>query len=342
MPVNLRQLAKLLDLSITTVSRALAGYPDVSPATRKRVRKAAAEHGYRPNPVARRLQRGKTEAIGIVLPPGQVFFRNFLQLLAGMSERLSETEYDLTITVASNEAQEMQALRRMVEERRVDGVVMVQSKQEDPRIEYLLESGFPFVVYGRTHAQHPYAFVDMDGIKAFREACECLASLGHQRIGLLNTPSGLNFSQYCAQGYQEGLRSSGLPWDGALVCERSSGTSEEEESFRQAMELLQLPNPPTALLCFTEVATSVFQAIRESGRSVGQRISVIGYDDLEVAKYTTPPLTTMAPPVHDVGQRLVEMLLEIIGGAPPEQFQELWEIPLTHRQSAAPPLAAKG
>jgi len=342
MPVNLRQLAQLLGLSITTVSRALADYPDVSPATRRRVRKAAAEHGYRPNPVARRLQRGKTEAIGIVLPPGQAFFRNFLQLLAGVSERLSETEYDLTITVASSAEQEMQALRRMVEERRVDGLVMVQSKQEDPRIEFLLKSGFPFVVYGRTHAQRPYAFVDMDGIKVFREACEHLASLGHRRIGLLNTPSGLNFSQYCTQGYREGLLNRGLPWDDSLIRERSGEALEEEESFRQTKELLALPNPPTAMLCFTEVATSVLQAMRDSGLKVGSQVSVIGYDDLDVAQYTTPPLTTMAPPVHDVGQRLVGVLLEIIGGVAPEQFQELWDAPLVHRQSTAPTSSGEG
>ena len=117
MAINLRQLAKLLNLSPTTVSRALAGYSDVSDGTRLRVREIAKKHKYFPNPVAQRLQKGKTETIGLALSPGYNYFKDsfFIDLLAGVSSNLSKIGYDLTIAIAADSNKEIESLKRMVQ-----------------------------------------------------------------------------------------------------------------------------------------------------------------------------------------------------------------------------------
>ena len=221
MPVNLRQLAKMLELSPTTVSRALAGYSDVSSKTRQRVKEAAKKHNYHPNPVAQRLQKGKTETIGIALSPGQNYFKDtfFLDLLAGISVSLSKIGYDLTIAVAPDSSQEIKSLQRMVQGKRVDGVILTMTKAQDERISYLLDENFPFVLYGRTEDPRPHAFVDMDGELAFREACKSLIELGHKRSALINGEPEYMFPVFCLQGYRNGLKSGGLPFAPELVKE---------------------------------------------------------------------------------------------------------------------------
>ena len=162
----------MLELSPTTVSRALAGYPDVSSKTRSRVLEAANKFDYFPNPVAQRLQKGKTETIGIVLSAEQDYFKDtfFLELLTGISVRLRKIGYDLTIAVAPDSRQEIDSLHRMVQGKRVDGIILTMTKTRDDRISYLLDNNFPFVLYGRTEDPRQHAFLDMDGELAFRES----------------------------------------------------------------------------------------------------------------------------------------------------------------------------
>jgi len=171
MTINLKQLSKLLKLSPTTVSRALADYPDVSAKTRARVKQMAIQKGYQPNPVARRLQKGKTETIGIVITPEQNYFSDtfFIDLLSGISNQITRAGYELILGVASDEEHEMQSMRRMVEGKRVDGMILTLIREQDPRVGYLLDRDFPFVLYGRTRDTRPYAFVDMDGSRPLKK-----------------------------------------------------------------------------------------------------------------------------------------------------------------------------
>ncbi len=337
MSINLKQLSKILKLSPTTVSRALAGYDDVSERTRQRVQKAAELHGYQPNPVARRLQKGRTEAIGIVLPPGTNYFSGtfFTELLGGISEHLSQSEHDLVIAIAPDMESEFQALRRMVEGKRVDGVFLVQSRIHDARIQYLHEKQFPFVVYGRTETPEPYAYIDMNGTRIFQEACEYLYDLGHRRIAFINGPEELFFPRCCKMGYLQGLEKLGIPFDPKLL-RHWHGTTAENGGYRHTLDLMRLPDPPTALLCFTEASQGVLRGLGDLGLQGGRDVSVIGYDDLEVARYSSPPLTTMSPPVRQVGQRLVEVLFALIQGAEPHHFQEIWEPAFVFRKSTGP------
>ncbi len=334
MNVNLRQLAKLLELSPTTISRALAGYSDVSSKTRRRVQDAAKKHNYHPNPVAQRLQKGKTETIGIALSASQNYFKDtfFLDLLAGISVSLSKVGYDLAISVAPDAEHEIDSLHRMVQGKRVDGMILTLTKAIDKRISYLLDQNFPFVLYGRTEDPRPHAFLDIDGELAFREACKSLIELGHTRIALINGEPEYMFPIFCLEGYRNGLKSGGLPFDPELVKEWRHQDI-QLSSFQQTLALMELPQPPTAILFHTETAAGILQALKKINLKVGDDISLVGYDDLEIAKTNIPPLTIMRPPGRNAGEQLVGMLMEVIDGRSPDELHKIWQAEMVLRQS---------
>ena len=334
MNVNLRQLAKLLELSPTTISRALAGYSDVSSKTRRRVQDAAKRHNYHPNPVAQRLQKGKTETIGIALSASQNYFKDtfFLDLLAGISVSLSKVGYDLAISVAPDAEHEIDSLHRMVQGKRVDGMILTLTKAIDKRISYLLDQNFPFVLYGRTEDPRPHAFLDIDGELAFREACKSLIELGHTRIALINGEPEYMFPIFCLEGYRNGLKSGGLPFDPELVKEWRHQDI-QLSSFQQTLALMKLPQPPTAILFHTETAAGILQALKKINLKVGEDISLVGYDDLEIAKTNIPPLTVIRPPGSNAGEQLVGMLMEVINGRSPDELHKIWQAEMVLRQS---------
>jgi len=336
MSVNLRELAKILKLSTTTVSRALAGYSDVSSMTRSRVRETAKKFNYFPNPVAQRLQKGKTETVGIVLSAEQDYFKDtfFLDLLTGISISLRKIGYDLTISVAPDSMQEIDSLHRMVQGKRVDGIILTMTKTHDDRISYLIDKNFPFVLYGRTEDSRQHAFLDMDGEHAFRESCKYLIDLGHKRIALINRESDYMFPVFCLQGYLNGLESGGLSYDSELV--RNWRYNDAKlSSFQHTLALMKLEKPPTAILFYTETATGILQALEQLNLTVPKDISLICYDDLEIAKINNPPLTVMCPQAINAGERLVGMLMEIFNGRPVKELQEIWQVKMVQRQSTA-------
>ncbi|MFC7553435.1 LacI family DNA-binding transcriptional regulator [Pseudoroseomonas wenyumeiae] len=185
--MSLRRIAQSLNISVTTASRALGGFSDVAPETRERVRAEAERLGYRPNAAARRLRGGTSDAVGVVLPtgPGQLEDAFFLRLLGAIGPKLAAAGLDLIVGTARAGEEEQAFYRQLVENRRVDAVILARTRRQDPRVGYLLDSRMPFVVHGRTEEARPHAHVDVDGEAAFRLAARRLIAAGHRRIGLL-------------------------------------------------------------------------------------------------------------------------------------------------------------
>jgi LacI family transcriptional regulator len=331
---SLKTLALSLGLSITTVSRALAGYGDVAAATRARVKRAAEAAGYRPHPIARRLQRGRAEAVGVVLPadPGHFTDPFFTELLVGLGEALARVELDLIVTAARPGAEEMKVYRRLVEGRRVDGMIVARTRVNDARIRYLQAQNFPFVAHGRTATRRAYAFVDADGESAMEHATRRLIGLGHDRIALINARPSLMFARHRAQGWRGALAAEGIAPGPMLAADAT-----EENGYLLARRLLELPQRPTAILCATDrLAVGALRAIASAGLVVPRDISVIGYDDLPIATYSDPPLTTVAMPVRRMAARLVAVLTARIAGEPASRFHEIWPLRLVTRASDGP------
>ena len=335
--MSLARIARALGLSITTVSRALAGYDDVAVATRERVAAEAVRIDYRPNEAARRLRRGRAEAVGVVLPsgPGQFDDPFFLRMLSAIGPALEAAKLDLLVTTARPGADEIRAYRHLVENRKVDGILLARTRRKDERIAYLLDQDFPFVAHGRSEEGRAFAYVDIDGEAACREATERLLGLGHRRIGMINALSGYMFAVHRQAGWRAALEEAGV-----------SGPLREveptEENGFLAMKDLLAREAPTAVVCATDrIAVGAMHALTDAGLRAGREVSLIGYDDLSLASYTDPPLTTIAQPIERAGRRMVEMLLARIAGAPVAGMQEIWPARLIVRRSDGPCVQAE-
>lgn len=330
---TLRSLASDLGLSITTVSRALDGYEDVAAATRERVSKAAAAAGYRPNSAARRLRKGASETVALIMPtePGRFYEPVFVDLLAVIGERLAARHYDLMLLAARPGGEELAAYRRLIKDRRADACVVVRTRRHDERIAMLQEAGFPFVCHGRTETRAPYAFVDGDGEAGFREVTGRMIGLGHRRIAHLAAPDHFTFAELRARGWHMAMRAAGLADDLKVIC-----ASTEEAGEQAAAALLAGPDHPTALVCATDrIAIGAIRAAQAAGLVVGRDIAVTGHDNIHASRFTHPALTTMELDVRPVGECLADKLLHLIENGMPEQPGDIFPLRHIPRASSA-------
>lgn len=338
--MTLTRIARNLGISVTTVSRALGGYEDVAAATRQRVAAEARRIDYRPNQIARRLRGGRSGAVGVVLPsvPGHFDDPFFLRLLAATGPRLAEVGMDLLVTASPHSApDELRAYRHLAEERRVDGILFARTRVHDERAAYLIEAGIPFVSHGRTGLAQAHAFVDIDGEAACRDATGRLIGFGHERIGLINASETYMFAHHRRAGWHAALRTAGLAGGPVAHVEPT-----EENGFLTAKAMIEAEAPPTALLCATDrLAVGALHAAKAAGLRVGEDISIIGYDNLPLATYTDPPLTTIEQSIARAARRMVEMLLALIGGADPAVLREIWPARLIPRSSDGPAPASR-
>ena len=334
--VNLKALAAHLGLTVSTVSRALNDYADISPATRERVKEAAEHLGYRPNQNARRLSIGTPETICYLMPRqmganAQPFVA---QLLAGLGEALNERNWDLLVIQADASVGDLSSIERLVKSGRIAGLVISRPLKNDPRVKLMQRLGCPFVVHGRTENSEDYAWYDVDGEDAFVTAVNHLARLGHRRIGFIGAPLQYQFAQERLDGYMRGLKHNGLDQDADLV---QIAEFSDDGGTAAASLLMDLDIPPSAMVCVTDMmALGALEALRARDLIPGKNVSVIGYDGLHFGKHANPPLSTMAQPQAGAGRRLGDMLLSIIDGADPTKFQELQRAHLVQRNTDGP------
>lgn len=200
--MSLKAIAKELGLSVTTVSRALNGYDDVSAETRARVEAEAQRRGYRPNTFARRLKMGKIDAVGLVFPVHPVPLNNsvFMDMVGEISHELARHEIDLLL-IADDDLADKHSYMRMVQSRRVDALIVAHTLDHDPRLEQLQAAGFPFLALGRSQLPQPYAWFDFDNYAGTYQATRWLIEKGHQRIALLGESNNQAFITQRRQGY---------------------------------------------------------------------------------------------------------------------------------------------
>jgi LacI family transcriptional regulator len=315
--MKLKELATRLNLSPTTVSRALGGYSDVSAATRERVEQAAREFGYQPNQAARQVAIGRADAVGIVYSMANDYLGNpaFLAMLSGMSQRLQERGVDLLLTAAPDR-DELPLYERMVRGRRVDAMVVAHTAVHDPRIDYLLGSGMPFVAYGRTADAQGYAWFDFDNAAGGRLAVRELVALGHERIAYVHSPLWLNFAHQRHLGFMDGMRRAHLPVDPQDVV---AGGLERRQGYAAGKALAARPRKqwPSAIVvdsCLGGVG--VIRALLDAGIRVGGDISVLVYEgvppDAAVLQMTVASIEQPTP--LKTGHTLGEMVLAVANG----------------------------
>lgn len=333
----------MLDLSQTTVSRALNGYPEVSEETRRRVVDAAKRHGYRPNPSARRLATGKAGMIGCVLPTGVSvdIDPHFVEFLSGLGDYAHAHELDLALSPADAEDQES-TYRRIVASKHVDAVYVSSPRPADRRIVLLNELGLPFIVHGRSEGlgfEYPYLDIDNEG--AFFEATRLLVQLGHRHVGLINGDIRETFAILRERGVRRALDVGGLTLDPENI---RSLTMTEENGYRAARTLLSRTPRPTALVCSSLIMSlGVVRAAGDLSLRIPQDVSLIAHDDvfpwLKPENFSVP-LSTTRSSIRAAGARIASRLAARLAGYETGGETEIWGVDLVVRASvaAAPPI----
>lgn len=332
--VTLKDIAQKTGKSITTVSRALNNYGDVSPETKSMVLRVAEELGYTPNTLAQRLQKQRTDTIGLIIPTFGPRFSDpfFSELLAGIGNRAAQFGYDLLVSTHAPGDEEIEAYCAAVQGRRVDGFILVRTRREDARIECLQDTNFPFVAFGRAENRSDFPFVDEDSTLGMKLVTEHLASLGHKRIACIAPPPELMFARYRLQGFHEGLAQAGLPSDDELIL---VGDLTQRDGHEQASKLLDMPSPPTAIaVCNDLMAFGAMSAVQDRGMVVGRDVAITGFDNIPMAEFSHPPLTTMHQPIYQIGGMVCEMLIRLIQGEELDQKHILLKPELIVRQSS--------
>lgn len=322
--MSLKAIAKELGISVTTVSRALNGYSDVSADTRARVKAEAKRRGYRPNTFARRLKMGKIDAVGLIFPSNssQLISGIFLEMVSEISHELARYEIDLLL-IADDERLGRQSYMRSVESRRVDALIVAHTLDDDPRLVHLLSLGFPFLALGRSRLPQPYAWFDFDNQAGMLSATRYLITQGHQRIALLGENNNQAFIAQRRNGFLQALGEAGLAdtWLRRIEATRRSG-------FQATMDLLRLPLPPTAIVtdCNTH-GDGAAMALAQLGRLTGDdRVALVVYDGLPRDSIVETPVAAVIQSTRQgVGQQIASMVRRLIAGDDLASLQVLWQ-----------------
>lgn len=338
--MNLKELARELGLSQTTVSRALNGYPEVAEATRRRVAEAAERLNYRPNTRARSLATGRSMAIGHVIPlstQNEIMNPVFADFIAGAGETYFRNGFDMVLSVV-NDSDEARVYRELATKGAVDGLIVHAPRTGDPRISLLNDIGLPFVVHGRTSTgEGDYNWVDVNNRRAFQRATEFLIDLGHRRIGLVNGQETMDFAARRRDGYLRGLKGRGLTADDALM---SSDEMTEIFGYCAARKMMTEPDAPTAFLAASMIiAIGVRRAVEEMGLRLGRDISIVTFDDdLAYLRNGTdiPIFTSIRASVREMGRLAAQMVLDKIADPKLAPRQVLIEADLMVGQSTGP------
>lgn len=327
---TLKSLAQGLGLSVSTVSKALKGATDVGAQTIATVRQAAAAAGYVPDLRGVKLRTGRTFLLyyqKAVAPMQEVPDAIVAAQIETIASCLAGTPYQLQI-IPWNTATEdpLPGIRRIVEGRLADGILLDTTQPQDARVRYLLEHSFPFVTFGRTElvSEHPY--VDADNEQAAFLATQYLIQRGHQRIALISPPLTYTYALQRRRGYWNALQQAGLPIDPALLCE---GGQDARVARNLAQQLAKLVDAPTGFVCANEVASfGVMAGLRDAGRTPGQDVEMVSRDGASISNYVFPPLPTLFLDIRTVASTLCDFLLRRIQGEAAHSLQHVFSCEL--------------
>jgi LacI family transcriptional regulator len=333
--ITIKDVARNSGVSIKTVSRVVNNQAEVSPETRQKVQQTISQLGYQPNMTARNLVIGQSNTVGVIIPNSAdyVFLHPFFnEVLRGIAEVLSENHFNLLLHLAHDDA----PYARLYSQRKVDGLILMSIPIGDPNIQGLEESGAPCVCTCRiSETNNSTNWVDADFAGGVEQAMEHLISLGHRRIALLAGTMNLVSVRLRVLGYQNALRKHGLPVEDGYILD---GEFTSESGHVLAAKAMKHPNPPSALICGDDMmAFGAIQALKELGYGVPEDVSVIGFDDISLARFSSPPLTTIRQDTYQKGRMAAESLLAFMRdkhNAPPQQI--LLDTFLITRNSSAP------
>jgi LacI family transcriptional regulator len=331
---TIRDIARDAGVSVATVSRVMNDRPDVSPETREAVLRVARAYNFTTNRSARGLSVGRTGLIGFTLP--WVDEHYFTGILAGATEALHEQEQRVVLCPTHHEHDREVTLLERLMNGTTDGAIVLLPEESSEELRALSDHKYPFVVADpRLPLAEGIPTVSAAHASGARSATEHLIRLGHRRIGLITGFPGWTATEERLAGYKTALASAGLPLLPELVVE---GEFNADAGYSAAARLLDLTDRPTAIFASNDnTAVGTMRAALERGLRIPEDISIVGFDDTEVARNVWPRLTTVRQPLAELGRTAVSLLNRLIEGQRTEALRVELGTKLIVRESTGPP-----
>ncbi len=331
--MTLHDLAKELNLSIATISRALSRPEDVAPPTRQRVLAAVHRHGYTPNGTRRSLRTQQTRTIGIIVSDIRNYF--CAAVVKAIEDEARANGYTVLICNADEDAAKEEAALQLLLDRKVSSVINCSTGANLDLLRAFQKSGAVLVDLDRESGLTNVDTVVVDNKRGAELATQHLIELGHREIATIAGPQHLSNARGRLAGFKDALRSHDIRVKKGYV---QFGNFLQESGYQCAEKLLSSRRPPTALFVANmEMAAGVIAFVREKGVTIPEDISIVSFDDSFWARYMDPPLTVIAQPMERMGKCTMELLLARLRGGKPTQTL-VFAPELIVRRSTAPPL----
>lgn len=297
-------------VSRSTVSLAINNSPKVNEQTKLRILEICKAVDYQPNMMARGLVAKSTRTLCAVIPPiNQVFSHSyFTETLRGIIEACTARDFHLFVTVATESFKQQNSALRLFRAKRMDGALFIGALNTDTYIRELMDKGCPTILVNTSIPGLPQ--VVADNVTGTLQAMEHLHKLGHKRIGFIKGLDNVTTSVDRTEGFNLSRERFNLDRDRELV---AFGNFSEQSGYEAMKQLLSIPKPPTAVFTTNDMmAIGAIQALREAGKSVPKDMAIMGGDDILMARYITPKLTTIRQDMHKIGFIAADLMLEAI------------------------------
>ncbi len=322
---SIKEIAAQAGVSITTVSKVLNNYSDVSENTKARVREVAQRLGYTPNMAARNLALGRSNIIGLVLSDiretdsnGNIIFR----ILVGAKNLCTEKDYELLIILTDVKRQHTKKLSQLCKERQISGVIVYGLKPGDPYFQEITESELPCIAIDIKMKGNNLSTVTTDNTAAVKEVITLLSSKGHRYIGFINGLKDVAVSVDREKGYRTAMSELGLEVKEDYV---KYADYYEDKAYEKTLELIRENHEITAVFCASDLmAMGALRAIQSLKWKVPEDIAVVGFDGIQLSEYSNPGLTTVVQDFKGMGKTAADTLIKMLQG---EEVEETNYVP---------------
>ena len=308
--ITIKDIARELSISPSTVSRSLKDHPDISPGTKKAVNDLAKQLNYQPNAVALSLRKNKTNTIGVVVPEFVHYF--FSTVLSGIEEVANKSGYNVLISQSHESYQQEANDIKALISHRVDGLLVSLSRETEnfDQLKEIHERGIPLVFFDRICEDIDTSRVIVDDYDGAFQAVNHLVEQGCRRIAHLAGPHRLLISKNRLNGYKAALEKHGIPIDPALVLE-SVHHNDHLEVRKLTLSFLELSEPPDAIFANHDlVAITAMKVLKEKGLRIPQDIAMVGFSDWQMSAFVEPSLTSVSQPGFEIGQEAARLFIQ--------------------------------
>lgn len=330
--MTIYEIAKIAGVSKATVSRVLNNKPDVLPETRDKIKSIISQYDFQPNAYAKAITSRSSKTLGLVIPhDANYIFSNpyYNEIMRGVSIEAKNNGYHLMLTYAEGDD-----YLSIVKQKRVDGLMLVSpGRNHRSVIEHLKELSIPFIATSRMPDVSDINYICIDDFNGACLAVEHLILLGHRRIGFINGPSTLASSEDRLEGYRTTLTRYGIPYEEKMVKVGDTSIASGNEAMS---ELLRNHDITGVFVASDLMAAGAISAINDLNLSVPEDFSIVGFDDIPLAGYLNPPLTTLRQNTYEKGRLATKMLISVINGNNKENLMMKMQVELIVRKSTRP------